>query len=100
MTYMGIHIHRNEGPGYKLRYWALTDTGQIAANTIQEMKGLIRNLDRIAAKLDRRYTTNREFCGYLKPTYVVRFCGEWVDKADDKDGAISIIVKHRKERGN
>jgi hypothetical protein len=27
---------------------------------------------------DKRYTITREWCGYEKPQYVVRFCGEWI----------------------
>lgn len=31
-------------------------------------------------KSDRRWTITREFCGERKPMFIVRFCGDWVDK--------------------
>ena len=27
---------------------------------------------------DNRYSADAEFCGYPKPRYVPRFCGEWL----------------------
>jgi len=27
---------------------------------------------------DNRYTITKEFCGYEKPRFVLRFCGEWI----------------------
>jgi hypothetical protein len=29
---------------------------------------------------DSRWTVTREFCGESSPQFVIRFCGEWVDK--------------------
>jgi hypothetical protein len=29
------------------------------------------------ARTDRRYTITLEWCGYERPRWVVRFCGDW-----------------------
>jgi len=39
--YKGVWIHRNDGPGYRMRYWALTATGQVSAMTLAEIKQAI-----------------------------------------------------------
>lgn len=40
---------------------------------------------------DARYTINLEYCGYVKPKYVVRFLGEWVSCFDSRiDGQVCI----------
>lgn len=40
-------------------------------------------------KTDARYTITREFCGYAKPRYVLRFCGEWVRSYSNKRSALA-----------
>jgi hypothetical protein len=40
-TYRGVNIWRN-GPGYALPYVALTDRGQLAADTLNGLRRLIR----------------------------------------------------------
>lgn len=44
-TYMGINIHRNTEP-HKLRWWALTPLGLIAADTLAGIKQSIREIQR------------------------------------------------------
>jgi hypothetical protein len=39
--YFGILIHRNTEP-HKLRYWAFTPSGQVAADTLAGIKAAIR----------------------------------------------------------
>lgn len=39
-------------------------------------------------KKDRRYTINREYCGYSKPRWVVRFCGVWCGSYHDRKNAV------------
>ena len=45
-------------------------------------------------KVDKRYTINKEYSGYVKQSYVVRFCGEWVGHSKHKDEAIAIAQEH------
>lgn len=47
---------------------------------------------------DRRYSIRREFCGYPKPQWVLRFCDDWVDRAPTRDGALTIALRHQSER--
>ena len=42
VTYMGILIHRNTEP-HKLRWWAFGPNGQLAADTLDGIKSMIRN---------------------------------------------------------
>lgn len=49
-------------------------------------------------KGDARYTLSREYCGYAKPRYVVRFCDEWVGQDETKSGAAMIYIAHADER--
>jgi len=43
-TYKGCNIWRNTEPGYKLRYWAMTGNGQVAADTLQGIREAIREV--------------------------------------------------------
>lgn len=45
-------------------------------------------------KEDARYTLSREYCGYAKPRYVIRFCGDWVGQDKTKSGAAMIYIAH------
>lgn len=47
-------------------------------------------------KIDSRYTIQKEFCGYTEAKHVVRFCGEWVGKADTRLEAIKLASDHKK----
>lgn len=47
---------------------------------------------------DRRYTIKLEYCGYLKPQWVVRFCGDWVGRAPQRPGATDIALAHQADR--
>jgi hypothetical protein len=40
-------------------------------------------------KTDARYTITREFCGYKKPRYVVRFCGDWIASFGSRRNAVA-----------
>lgn len=44
---------------------------------------------------DGRYTVRREFCGDSEPRWVVRFCGDWVGKAETKLAAWVVAYAHR-----
>jgi hypothetical protein len=44
---------------------------------------------------DRRYTYNAEWCGYNTKKYVVRFCGQWLDKFDIAREAVQFIHNHK-----
>lgn len=50
---------------------------------------------------DARFTLTREFCGYAKPRYVLRFCGEWVRsftcKRNAEAGRIAAIRNRQAE---
>lgn len=51
-------------------------------------------------KRDRRYTITIEFCGFAKPHYVVRFCGDWIDSSEFKSSAIVRAVgEHARRNG-
>lgn len=47
---------------------------------------------------DRRYRVAVEFCGRIKPRFVVRFCDEWVGQSDTRGGAELIRQAHVAER--
>ena len=61
---------------------------------------------------NNRYSTNAEYCGYDKPRFVPRFCGEWLrdseiwpDRAgfqspsfETKQGAIQACVAYEEMR--
>lgn len=49
-------------------------------------------------KHDERYTLNLEYCGYEKPRYVMRFCGEWLGQAETKNDAAMFYIAHSDER--
>lgn len=36
---------------------------------------------------DARFTLTREFCGYAKPRYILRFCGDWINSFTCKRNA-------------
>lgn len=52
----------------------------------------------INGRKDRRYTITREFCGYSKPQWVVRFCGDWIGRAAQRTDALSIALGHHNSR--
>ena len=45
-------------------------------------------------KKDNRYTVTREFCGKSSSRYVARFCGKWIEQADNKTEAWEIAQEH------
>lgn len=47
---------------------------------------------------DRRYTLAREWCGFLRPQWVVRFCDAWVGCAPSRGLAVEIRDAHAAER--
>ncbi|MNC70437.1 hypothetical protein D3C81_2180130 [compost metagenome] len=47
---------------------------------------------------DARYSVTREFIGYPHPTYVARFCGEWIGTAETADEATALTVEHARQR--
>ena len=38
---------------------------------------------------DARFTISKEFCGYKKARYVIRFCGDWVRSFTSKRNAVA-----------
>lgn len=46
-------------------------------------------------KRDRRYSIARAFCGYRKPHWVVRFCGDWVGSTPGRPAALRIAHTHQ-----
>lgn len=49
-------------------------------------------------KIDRRYSINREFCGYEGRVYVLRFCDDWVDQFPNREDAIKAAHEHQAKR--
>lgn len=49
-------------------------------------------------KRDKRYTVTFEFCGYVDPKWVVRFCGDWVDTSTTKSAAYCVAYTHAENR--
>ena len=47
---------------------------------------------------DARWTITREYCGYEKPRFVVRFCDEWVGSRAYFDSAVLFAVCERGRR--
>ncbi|HEX2842136.1 hypothetical protein [Hyphomicrobium sp.] len=47
---------------------------------------------------DRRYGIAREYCGYRKPQWVVRFYGGWVGRAPVKSAARVLARAHQAAR--
>lgn len=43
---------------------------------------------------DRRYTIQREWCGYARPQHVIRFCDAWVGSAPTLKAARGIRDGH------
>lgn len=46
-------------------------------------------------RIDRRYSITREYCGYRKPQWVARFCGDWLGCAPGRRGAIATARSHQ-----
>ena len=47
---------------------------------------------------DRRYSIAREHCGYAKPRWVARFCGDWVGQGEHQSDAVMICIAHADKR--
>lgn len=43
---------------------------------------------------DRRYTVRLEYCGYVQPRHVARFCGEWIGCGKTKAEAKALVEAH------
>lgn len=48
--------------------------------------------------MDRRYSINKEYCGYAKKRFVVRFCGTFISSHDNCADATGAVKKHMRER--
>lgn len=46
-------------------------------------------------KRDRRYSIAREYCGYSKAQWVVRFCGHWIGRSSNRRSACAIAVRYQ-----
>lgn len=49
-------------------------------------------------KDDPRYTITREWTGYSKPCFVIRFCGDWVAASARLNHAINRAIGEDKKR--
>lgn len=47
---------------------------------------------------DKRYTIQREWCGYSTPRWVVRFCDRWVGQRETRREARSLAREHKAGR--
>jgi plasmid replication initiation protein len=47
---------------------------------------------------DNRYSAGREFTGRAAPEWVVRFCGEWIGRADSRKAAEEMAAAHAAQR--
>jgi hypothetical protein len=41
---------------------------------------------------DHRYIVTREWCGCEKPQFIIRFCGEWIDRRSNYQAAVVLAV--------
>jgi hypothetical protein len=57
----------------------------------------IKKRIKIMISIDSRYTIQKEFCGHKEAKHIVRFCGDWVGKADSRVEAIKIASAHREK---
>lgn len=60
------------------------------------MKG--NNSECIRPLSDPRYTVAKEFCGYERARWVVRFCGEWIGQSQFYSAALMLTVGHNAKR--
>lgn len=51
-----------------------------------------------SGKVDRRYTVQLEHCGYERPHYVARFCGDWIGSSPFKCSAFMLATGHNQAR--
>lgn len=49
--------------------------------------------------IDKRYTVSLEYCGYAKPRYVARFCGDWLGQRETKTDAWELCQQYGISRG-
>ena len=49
-------------------------------------------------KRDDRYSIAREYCGYRKPTWVVRICGDWNGCTARREDALIMARAHQARR--
>lgn len=49
-------------------------------------------------KTDKRYTIDKEFCGYPGARYVLRFCGAWVSQHRELSDAQKAVKTHEEAR--
>jgi hypothetical protein len=52
----------------------------------------------VTKKTGQRYTITLEYCGEEKPWWIVRFCGDWLDKCEAIPQALAVIKAHRRTR--
>lgn len=51
-----------------------------------------------ALKDDARYQVAREYCGYPKPRWVARFCGDWLGQGARRSDALMLCLAHSDKR--
>jgi hypothetical protein len=51
-------------------------------------------------KSDQRYSVAREYTGHVKPQWVVRFCGQWVDSSAFCASVVAMAVVTKAARDN
>jgi len=48
---------------------------------------------------DERYEITREYCGYVEPRLVLRFCGKWIAQTNGGPGELVMrAVQHNCDR--
>lgn len=47
---------------------------------------------------DKRYSINKEYCGYKNKRFVLRFCGDFIASCENKNLAYFKAIKHSNER--
>lgn len=47
---------------------------------------------------DKRYTIRPEWCGYVEPRFVVRFCNTWIGQRTTRSAALVLAAEHNANR--
>lgn len=49
---------------------------------------------------DKRYSINKEYCGYKTKRFVLRFCGDFITSAENKNLCYYKAVQHHNQLTN
>lgn len=56
------------------------------------------NNDIMQIQQDKRYSINKEYCGYKTKRFVLRFCGDFIASSENENLCYYLAIKHNKER--